>query len=146
MVESTPPDFAFERLLVIRLSAVVDVVFASSLIDAIKRAHPDVEFYWLAESTVAPLLQHHAGLRELLIWPRDEWRELLRRGRLWRLSREVLSFRKELRTYQFDLLLDVQSLLKSAVLAWMTVARTRVGFLSKEPTGWLLTERVPKHL
>ena len=56
MVESAPPDFAFERLLVIRLSANVDVVFASSLIDAIKRAHPDAEVYWLAESTVAPLL------------------------------------------------------------------------------------------
>jgi heptosyltransferase-1 len=146
VVESAPPDLAFKRVLVIRLSAIGDVVFASPLIDAIKRARPDAEVYWLAESTVAPLLQHHAGLSELLIWPRDEWRELLRRGRLWRLSREVLSFRKRLRAHQFDLVLDVQGLLKSAVLAWMTGARTRVGFRSKEPTGWFLTERVPKNL
>ena len=146
VVESAAPDFAFERVLVICVSAIGDVVFASPLIDAIKRARPDAEVYWLAESTVAPLLQHHAGLRELLIWPRDEWRELSRRGRLWRLSREVLSFRKKLRAYQFDLVLDVQGLLKSAVLAWMTGARTRIRFLPKELTGWLLTERVPKHL
>ena len=146
VVDSAPPDLAFKRVLVIRLSAIGDVVFASPLIDAIKRARPDAEVYWLAESTVAPLLQHHAGLRDLLIWPRDEWRELLRRGRLWRLSREVLSFRKKLRAHQFDLVLDVQGLLKSAVLAWMTGARTRIGFRSKEPTRWLLTQRIAKHL
>ena len=146
VVESAVTDFAFERVLLILFSAIGDVVDASPLIDAIKRARPDAEVCWLAESTVAPLLQHRAGLRELLIWLRDEWRELFRCGDLWRLSREVLSFRKKLRAYQFDLVLDVQGLLKSAVLAWMARARTRTGFLSKEPTGWLLTERVPKHL
>ena len=146
VAENVTPDVAFKRVLVIRLSAIGDVVFASPLIEAIRRARPDAEVYWLAESTVAPLLKHHAGLKELLIWPRDEWRALFRRGRLWQLSREVLSFRKKLRAHQFDLVLDVQGLLKSAVLAWMTGARARIGFRSKEPTGWLLTERVPKDL
>ena len=144
--DNTVRELAFKRVLVIRLSAIGDVVFASPLVEAIKRARPDAEIYWLAESGVAPLLKHHAGLRELLIWPRDEWRALFRQGRLWRLSREVLSFRKKLRAHQFDLVLDVQGLLKSAVLAWMTGARTRIGFCSKEPAGWLLTERVPKSL
>ena len=144
--ENVTPDLSFKRVLVIRLSAIGDVVFASPLIDSIKRARPDAEVYWLAESTVAPLLAHHTGLKELLIWPREEWRELFRRGRLWKLSREVMSFRKKLRAHQFDLVLDVQGLLKSALLAWMTGAKTRIGFRSKEPTGWLLTERVPKSL
>ena len=146
VAERATPDLAFRRVLVIRLSSIGDVVFASPLIEAIKRARPDAEIYWLAESTVAPLLTHHAGLKELLIWPREEWRELFRRGRLWRVSREILSFRKKLRAHQFDMVLDVQGLLKSAVLAWMTGARTRIGFRSKEPTGWLLTERVPKNI
>jgi len=144
--EHTLRDLAFKRVLVIRLSAIGDVVFASPLVEAIKRARPDAEVYWLAEPTVVPLLKHHAGLKELLIWPREEWRALFRQGRLWRLCCEVLSFRKKLRAHQFDLVLDVQGLLKSAVLAWMTGARMRIGFRSKEPTAWLLTERVPKDL
>ena len=144
--ENVTPDLSFKRVLVIRLSAIGDVVFASPLIDSIKRARPDAEVYWLAESTVAPLLSHQTGLKELIIWPREEWRELFRRGRLWKLSREVMSFRHKLRAHQFDLVLDVQGLLKSALLAWMTGAKTRIGFRSKEPTGWLLTKRVPKNL
>ena len=146
VAENDAQELSLNRVLVIRLSAIGDVVFASPLIDAIKRTQPDAEVRWLAESTVAPLLAEHAGLKELLIWPRHEWWALFRRGRLWRLSREVLSFRRTLRAYQFDLVLDAQGLLKSAVLAWMTGARTRIGFRSKEPTGWLLTERVPKRL
>ena len=79
-------DLAFKRVLVIHLSAIGDVVFASPLVEAIKRARPDAEIYWLAVSGVAPLLKHHAGLRELLIWLRDEWGAFFRRGRLWRLK------------------------------------------------------------
>ena len=146
VAEGSTTGLSFERVLVIRLSAIGDVVFASPLIDTIKRARPDAEVYWLAEPAVAPLLAHHSGLTELLIWPRDEWRQLFRQGRVWRLIREVLRFRRMLKTYQFDLVLDVQGLLKSAVLAWMTGARMRIGFYSKEPTGWLLTERVTKDL
>ncbi|MDG2038829.1 MAG: hypothetical protein P8J31_11535, partial [Luminiphilus sp.] len=51
------------RVLIIRLSAIGDVVFASPLVDAIRRRHPDAEICWLAESMVAPLLIHHPGLK-----------------------------------------------------------------------------------
>ena len=146
VAENAAPNLAFKRVLVILHGAVGGAVFVSPLIEAIKRARPDAEVDWLAESTVAPLLKHHAGLRELLISPRDEWWGLFRKGRPWRLSSEVPSFCEKLRAHQFDLVLNVQGLLKSAVLVWVTGARTRIGFRSKDPTGWLLTERVPKNL
>ena len=41
VAENAAPDLVFERVLVIRLSAIGDVVFASPLIDSIKRARPD---------------------------------------------------------------------------------------------------------
>ena len=63
MTERATPDLAFRRVLVILFSAIGDVVFAPLLIKAIKRARPDAEIYWLAESTMAPLLTHHVGLK-----------------------------------------------------------------------------------
>jgi heptosyltransferase-1 len=134
------------RVLIIRLSAIGDVVFASPLVDAIRRHHPDAEICWLAESMVAPLLIHHPGLKAVLIWQRREWREWLVRGRWLRLIREVRAFRQALRSQHFDVVLDAQGLLKSAFLAWMTGAPVRVGFRSKEPTSWFLTERIEKDL
>ena len=135
-----------KRVLIIRLSAIGDVVFASPLVASIKRTHPESQVYWLAESTVAPLLTHHPDLSETLIWPREEWRTLFRSGRWWQLIRSIGAFRRTLRAYQFDLVLDTQGLLKSAFLAWLTGAPNRVGFVSKEPTGVFLTERVEKDL
>lgn len=134
------------RILIIRLSAIGDVVFASPLVDAIRRRHPDAEICWLAESLVAPLLIHHPGLKAVLIWQRREWREWFVRGRWLRLICEVRAFRRALRSHHFDVVLDVQGLLKSAFLAWMTGARVRVGFRSKEPTSLFLTERIEKDL
>ena len=135
-----------ERVLIIRLSAIGDVVFASPLASSIKNTHPDAQIYWLAESNVAPLLAHNPDLSETVVWPREEWRALLRSGRWWRLIRAIRAFRRTLSSYQFDLVLDTQGLLKSAFLAWLTGAPRRVGFISKEPTGVFLTETVEKDL
>ena len=139
---SAPP----KRVLIIRLSAIGDVVFASPLVASIKRTYPQTEVYWLAESNVAPLLVHDPDLSEVLVWRREDWRGLFRSGRWWQLIRAIRVFRRSLRAYQFDLVLDTQGLLKSAFLAWLTGAPRRVGFRSKEPTGLFLTTRVEKDL
>ena len=146
VAENAVRNLAVKRVLFISLSVTGDVAFASPLIEVIKRSRPGAAVYWLAEFTVAPLFKHHAGLKELLMWPRGECWELFWQGRLSPLSRKVLGFRKKLRGHHFDLVLDVQWLLKSAVLRWMNGAQTRIGFPSKEPTGRSLTKRVPSNL
>ena len=133
-----------DRILIIRLSAIGDVVFSSPLVDALKEVYQGADIFWLAESPVVPLLEHHPHLRDVIVWPRKEWGELLRSGRWLALLKEIVRFKQRLRRYQFDLVIDAQGLFKSAVLAWMTGAVRRVGFASKEPTRALLTERIEK--
>ena len=69
------------RILIIRLSAIGDIVFSSPLIDALKGAYQGADIFWLAESPVVPLLEHHPHLSDVIVWPRREWRELLSSGR-----------------------------------------------------------------
>ena len=57
VAENAASNLAFKRVLVIRLSAIGDVVLASPLIEAIKRARPDREVYWLAESAVGAVTE-----------------------------------------------------------------------------------------
>lgn len=132
------------RVLIIRLSAIGDVVFASPLIDACRRTYPDVQIDWLCEPVAAPLLAGHPNLNEIIIWPRGEWQRLWRSGRWLSLAKQVIKFRSRLRANQYDLVLDVQGLVKSSFLAGLTGARRRIGFHSKEPTGFWLTERIAK--
>ncbi|MEZ4416969.1 MAG: glycosyltransferase family 9 protein [Gemmatimonadota bacterium] len=119
-------------VLLVRLSARGDVVFATPLIRAFKRTFPEVRLTWVAEPHTADLVQHHPLLDEVLIWPRREIKSLVRRGRLLEAWRRIRAFRRELRARNFDLAIDLQGLLKSASLVWMSGAPVRVGVGARE--------------
>jgi heptosyltransferase I len=142
--DSEQVDAGMKRILIIRLSAIGDVVFASPLLSALQTRFPDAQIDWLAEETVAPLVQYHPHLGEVIIWPRAAWRQHWKAWRLLTLARAMLELRGRLRANQYDLVIDAQGLLKSAFLAWLSAAPRRVSFRSKEPTRWFLTERIEK--
>ncbi len=66
------------RILVIRLSAIGDVVMASGLIPALRETSPDAFIAWLVEPAAAPLLRHNPRLDEVIVLPRGEWLALWR--------------------------------------------------------------------
>ena len=133
-----------KRILIIRLSAIGDIVFASPLIAALRRAYPQAHLAWLAQPECEPLLRHHPDLDQVILWPRGEWRALWRERRWRELGRRVRALRAELRRQRFDLALDLQGLLKSGLLAWLSGARERVGLGSREGSQWLMTRVVPR--
>ncbi len=137
---SQPP--APRRILIVRLSALGDIVMASGLIPALKTAFPDAEVSWLCEAGCAPLLKHNPRLKQVLIWPRTQWEQLFKAKRYLALWREVRQFRAMLRAQQFDLVLDGQGLLKSGLLAWFTGAPRRVSIIAREGSHRLVHEVV----
>lgn len=133
-----------DRVLIIRLSALGDVVFASPLIAATRRTYPDAAIAWLVEPAAAPLLRANPDLDEVIIWPKSQWQQMWREGRYRDLWAALRAFRRELRQRRFDLVLDVQGLLKSAVMGWLTGAPQRLALDSGEPTRGLITRRLRK--
>ena len=134
------------RVLIIRLSAIGDVVFASPLVAACKRTYPDAEIDWLAEGVTRPLLAGMPDINTVILWPRQEWVDLWQDKRLVALVQAVLLFRAQLRAKKYDLVVDAQGLLKSAFLAWLSGGDERVGFKSKEPNRLFLTRRLQKSI
>lgn len=132
------------NILLVRLSAIGDVLFATPLIDALRRRYPEAKIDWLVQPECAPLLECHPGLNDVLIWPRQEWLTLWRHRRLLTLARRVLAFRRRLRAERFDLALDLQGLMKSGLLTWLSGAPKRVGLGSREGSRWLMTRVLPR--
>tara|TARA_E500000178_G_scaffold103616_1_gene103182 strand:- start:1267 stop:2286 length:1020 start_codon:yes stop_codon:yes gene_type:complete len=135
-----------KRVLIIRLSAIGDVVFASPLVAACRKRYPSTEIDWLAEGVVRPLLTELPGLTQVVLWPRQEWQDLWREKRIFALLRAVMAFRQKLRERNYDLVIDAQGLVKSAFLSWLTGSPQRIGFKSKEPNGVFLTQRLDKSI
>jgi len=132
-------DFQPRSILVIRLSAIGDIIMASALIPALAEAWPKARLAWLTEESNACLLQGHPRLDKVIVWPRRRWRQLRKEGRYRELFGEFRALAGELRQARFDLVLDLQGLLKSGVWAWLAGGKARIGLGSREGSQWLMT-------
>ncbi len=130
------------RILIVRLSALGDIVMASGLIPALKTRFPDAELSWVCEAGCVPLLKHNPRLKEVIVWPRSEWEALLKAKRYLALWQSVRAFRARLRAERFDLVLDGQGLLKSGLIAWFTGAPRRISIIAREGSHRLMHEVV----
>lgn len=137
--QSLKPGAAPRRVLIVRLSAIGDVVMASPLIGALRRAWPEAHIAWLAEPFAQELLAGHPELDQFIPWPRGEWQSLWRDRRLLTLARRAWALARRLRRERYDLVLDTQGLLKSGLLAWVTRAPVRIGLGSREGSRYLMT-------
>ena len=133
-----------KKVLIVRLSAIGDVIMATPLVGALKKTWPDCSVSWLVEKSAAPLLHHHPGLDEVIIWPRDEWRGMLREGRFIKLASSIRSFISGLRRRRFTIALDVQGLLKSGIWVFLTGAERRIGVGSREGSRFLMTDTIDR--
>ncbi|MCC8189809.1 MAG: glycosyltransferase family 9 protein [Planctomycetes bacterium] len=107
---------------IVRLSAIGDTIHSLPLAAALKRRHPDGSLGWVVETPAAPLVVGS---------PVVDWVEVVPKGWLKRPSL-VWSLRRRLRSRRIDVAFDPQGLSKSAVAAWLSGARHRVGFTRGE--------------
>lgn len=137
-------DQTVKRLLLVRTSAIGDVVFASPFAAAVKRTWPDCHVAWMVEPGIHELLTADPCIDELILWPKAEWKRLWKEKRFAALFERVRDFRRALRARRFDVAIDMQGLLKSGLLTWASGARRRIGLGSREGSQWLMTEVVKR--
>lgn len=144
------------RILIVRLSALGDIVHALPVLAALRRHDPSAEIDWLVEEAYAPVLDLAEGLGRRVVVraaepppgePRSDGGIDVRftAGPAGYLG--AISF---LRRQRYDVALDLQGLIKSAVWARVSGARRVIGFardhLREPPAAWLYRERVtPPH-
>ncbi len=113
------------RVLIIKPSSLGDIVHALPVLDQLRRAWPTAHIAWLIGKPFAGLLAGHRQIDELIPFDRARY------GRIWRdpaaaadFARFVLSLRRR----RFELVIDLQGLIRSAMLGVLSGARWRVGF------------------
>jgi lipopolysaccharide heptosyltransferase I len=137
IVFPSPP----RRILIIKPSAIGDVVHALPVLNLLRRRWPDAHVSWLVTPACAGLLERHPMLDEVI---RFERRELGRGWRSPRAAAELVRFTRDLGRRSFDLVIDLQGLFRSGWLARVTGAPFRVGPANAREGAWLFyTHRVP---
>jgi heptosyltransferase-1 len=129
---STGP--AQQSILVVRLGALGDVIHALPAVATLKHNLPDARITWAIEPRWAVLLRDNPHVDRVLALDLRGWRSSWWTARAWS---ELFAARRELQSARFDLAIDFQGLLKSALVARVARAREILGFDSS-----LLRERV----
>jgi heptosyltransferase-1 len=128
------------RILIIKPSAIGDVVHALPILNLVRKKWPAAKIAWLVTPACAGLLEGHPQLDEVILFDRKRLGALWRRPWLWFALRR---FTRSLRDRKFDLVIDLQGLFRSGWLAKKTRAPVRVGFANARELAWIFyTHRV----
>lgn len=135
------------NILIVKMSAVGDVVHTLPALNAIRKHYPDARIEWLVEEAASDLVKGHQALDRVLVSERKRWIRGLSSSSCLNSVSESFRFVKKLRQTNYDLIFDFQGLLKSGVLIGLARGKRKIGYDKgmehMEQSYRFLNERVP---
>ena len=127
----------FRNVLLIKLSALGDVVHTFPVLNKLRRRYPTARLDWLVTPGIAELLRHNPAINNVIEFARDE------RSTPWQPAPYVSAARlmATLRATKYDLVLDLQGQLRSAFFAFTSGAPVRIGFEKPRADVWQTLSR-----
>jgi heptosyltransferase I len=117
------------KILIIKLSSIGDIVHALPAFAKIRREFPDSEIGWAVDSRFAELLRENPMIDHLVEIDR---RSIRGDNVINETKRGISTQLSALRNHRFDVVLDLQGLLKSAAVAKLSGAKKRWGFARRD--------------
>jgi ADP-heptose:LPS heptosyltransferase len=133
VAQVSPPGAVPQRILIVLLGSIGDVVRALPLVGRLRAAWPASRVAWAIEPKSAPIVRDHPWVDELIVYERA--------SAPWSFA----PFLAAVRRGRFDLVIDLQRHLKSGIISRFTGARERLGFAAanvKEGNHWFSTRRI----
>src|SRR5438270_5647020 len=130
-------------ILIVRLSALGDVVHVLPALAALRAAFPTAKIGWAVEEKAASLLDGHPRLDRRHVIPRSALAKAARSRDVGTFVREARRTVRELRAESYEVTLDFQSNFRSSLLARLSGAKRRIGQpapFAKEGARFLATE------
>jgi heptosyltransferase-1 len=135
------------KILIVKLSAIGDVIHTLPALNALREHYPDAHITWLVEAAAADLVIGHRALDRVIVSNRKHWIDQLKGRARWTAISEMREFWGELRDTRYDMVIDFQGLLKSGVLVWLARGKRKIGFdkgmQHQEHSYLFLNDRVP---
>ena len=135
----------FQKILLIKLSAVGDVVHTLPVLNKLRRRYPNAQIDWLVTPAIGELLRHHPALNNVVDFERDAsappW--------AWSALTSYARLAAKLRRTRYDLAIDLHCQSRTAFLAFVSGAPVRIGFDKERSEVWQhsrpVTDEFRKH-
>jgi heptosyltransferase-1 len=115
----------FSRILLIKPSALGDVVHTLPVLVKLRARYPRARIDWLITPENAEVVRYHPALSNVVLFAR---RDFSKRGRRWRAFLSFFDLLKQIRSAKYELIIDMHGQVRSAFFALISGARVRIGF------------------
>lgn len=102
------------HILLVKLSSLGDTIHTLPALTDALRAIPDLKIDWVVEPAFKDIPAWHPSVKKIILMPLRQWRKNFFRPKTFL---DIKRFFRELRTTHYDLIIDAQGLLKSAIVA-----------------------------
>ncbi|HEY1663376.1 MAG TPA: glycosyltransferase family 9 protein [Verrucomicrobiae bacterium] len=124
-----------EKILIIRLSSIGDVLFTLPAVHAVRRNFPEAILYYLVAKEYAPLLRGFSEIDEVIVFDRSAFRS----KDFPEACSELVRLIHELRKRKFSLVIDFQGYGETAWVSWLSGAPERWSSIYRQARGWACT-------
>ena len=100
------------KILVVRLSSLGDILHLFPAVSDLRRHFPDAEIHWLVEPAFSEATGWHSAVNKVITIPLRAHKKIW-----WKIPALLSKLRQQLQVENYDIVLDAQGLLKSALLA-----------------------------
>lgn len=126
---NSPGEKTPEKILIVKLSAIGDVVQTLPMVEALKKEFPRASIDWLVEEDASDLLFGHPALNRVIVSRRKSWlKNIFADGKFPGTLREIKRFIQDLRREHYDWVIDNHGIFKSGLLLALSRGRRKIGF------------------
>lgn len=135
------------NILIVKLSAIGDVIHTLPSLAALRRLYPDAHITWAVEEAAADLVRHHPYLDRVLVFRRKDWINKIKAGKFHVAWQDMRSFLSELKSRRCDIVIDFHGLFKSSMIVFLSRGIRKLGYDSlQELSGLFLNEKIPEDM
>ncbi len=114
-----------EKILIVKPSSLGDIIQSLPFLNTLKENFPSVQIHWIVAKGFDDLLHEHPMIQRVFVIDKNKWKSI---KHIPATIKEFFKIGKELKNERYDLVVDLQGLLRSGILTWLSKAPIKVGF------------------
>lgn len=121
------------KILIVKMSSLGDIIHALPVVHDIRLHFPNAHISWVVESSFAEVVNWHTGIDDVIPVPTRQWKKSLKSRSTWQ---DIIDFSKSLRQHHYDIVIDLQGLIKSAMVTSIALGAAKHGLnrhVAREP-------------
>ncbi|MCX8031124.1 MAG: lipopolysaccharide heptosyltransferase II [Thermodesulfovibrionales bacterium] len=129
-----------KKILIVKPSSLGDIVHSLPFLNAIKNRFETAEIHWVVARGFDNIIENHPMINKLIVINKDDWKNLSKiKDTFSELSQTFITLKNE----SYDITIDLQGLLRSGIITYLSGAPLRIGFSdSREGSSLFYTDKI----